>query len=620
MKRSSDFQSARLNEKPLTPGFVKTPLEAHRLETSSRFRHYMLTSNANLRNFLAHSLGRSATTTDKNGCGTERWCRPWPVLASVLFLLLFLPSPAWGQANPNSLPANDQLPDNAIWQFGESESTHNGFYKLVYSTNGQFLAARNSDNIVTVYDTKTRQPIQTLTGHDQPIQCVDFSRDGKYILTGAHGQRDDRKTEHTKIWNVRTGELKLDLDLQAFAAFFSPEGENILIMDDKAVNTIRLSDGKPLVKKVWKQSNERPLTMSRDGNRVAFYRSPVAGRVYNLSIYNLISKSTTVLPGNATLPKYATFSDNNLYLAAIFNRDENAYLWDLRTKMQFALAGHSERTTAIAFSRDSRFLSSTGLDNSAIIWDLLTQQKITELKAHRDNVNSVAFSPLDAKLVTGSSGTTDNRGIIWDLNSLLFPIKDSQPPMPANADAFKHLWIRMSGRPPQHALIAMRQLALGGGDLLSFLETKIGVSTTSVDEKEIIKLIGMLNSEQYSEREQASLALKKHGPHAISLANQALKQATTAEIRYRIQRLLRQPIVRPPIDPQELCRLHRSIMALEMMANGDAINISGQTASDVVKRAMFALQTLALGHENIDVANDAQSALDRIALRQQRSR
>jgi hypothetical protein len=39
-----------------------------------------------------------------------------------------------------------------------------------------------------------------------------------------------------------------------------------------------------------------------------------------------------------------------------------------------------------------------------------------------------------------------------------------------------------------------------------------------------------------------------------------------------------------------------------------------------VKRAIFALQTLALGHENIDVANDAQSALDRIALRQQRSR
>lgn len=580
----------------------------------------MLTSNANLKNFLAHALGRSATTTDKNGGGTERWCRPWPVLVSVLLLLLFLPSLAWGQANPNSLPANDQLPDNAIWQFGESESIFKGFYKLVYSTNGQFLAARNSDNIVTVYDTKTRQPIQIFTGHDQPIQCVDFSRDGKYILTGAHGQRDDRKTEHTKIWNVRTGELKLDLDIQAFAAFFSPEGENILIMDDKAVNTIRISDGKPLVKKVWKQSNERPLTMSRDGNHVAFYRSPVAGRVYNLSIYNLISKSTTVLPGNATLPKYATFSDNNLYLAAIFNRDENVYLWDLRTKMQFALAGHSERTTAIAFSRDSRFLSSTGLDNSAIIWDLLTQQKITELKAHRDNVNSVAFSPLDAKLVTGSSGTTDNRGIIWDLNSLLFPIKDFQPPKPANADAFKHLWIRMSGRPPQHALIAMRQLALGGGDLLSFLETKIGVSTTSVDEKEIIKLIGMLNSEQYSEREQASLALKKHGAHAISLANQALKQATTAEIRYRIQRLLRQPIVRPPIDPQELCRLHRSIMALEMMANGDAINTSGQTASDVVKRAIFALQTLALGHENIDVANDAQSALDRIALRQQRSR
>ena len=390
-------------------------------------------------------------------------------------------------------------------------------------------------------------------------------------------------------------------------------------MDEKAVNTIRIADGKPLVKKVWKQANERPLTMSRDGNRVAVYRSPIAGRVYNLSIYNLSSKSTTVLQGNITLPKYATFSNDNLHLAAIFNRDENAYLWDLRTRTQFVLSGHSERTTAIAFSSDSRFLASTGLDDSAIIWDLFTRQKITALNAHQDNVNSVTFAPLDAKLVTGSSGQKDNRGIVWNLNSLLFSSKELQPPQPADANAFTHLWIRMSARPPQHALITTRKLALGGADLLGFLEEKIGVSTASIDEQEITKLIGMLNSELYSEREQASIALKEHGPHAISLANQALNKATTAEMRYRIMRLLRQPVVRPPIDPQELCRLHRSIMALEMMANGDAITTSKQAASDIVKRAIFALQTLALGHENIDVANDAQAALDRIAARRQRA-
>jgi hypothetical protein len=176
----------------------------------------------------------------------------------------------------------------------------------------------------------------------------------------------------------------------------------------------------------------------------------------------------------------------------------------------------------------------------------------------------------------------------------------------------------MSARPPQHALITTRKLALGGANLLGFLEEKIGVSTASVDEKEITKLIEMLNSELYSERERASIALKEHGPHAISLANQALEKAKTAEMRYRIMRLLRQPIMRPPIDPQELCRLHRSIMALEMMASGVAITASQQAANDVVKRAIFALQTLALGHENIDVANDAQAAIDRITARNQR--
>ncbi len=579
----------------------------------------MFSGNANLKSLFAHWFTRSNDTVDTDPCTASRGWALSIASALALLLVLFLTSPTLGQSANESLPDNAQLPDDAIWQFGENESPYNGIYKLAYSTDGKYLAARSSDNIVTVYDTKTHQPLQTFAGHDQPIQCIDFSKDGKYVLTGANGQRDDRKTEHTKIWDIQTGKLKLDLDIQAYAAFFSPNGENILIMDEKAVNTIRIADGKLLVKKIWKQSNERPLTMSRNGNRVAFYRSPIAGRVYNLSIYDLTSKSTTVLQGNLNQPKYATFSNDNLHLAAIFNRDENAYLWDLRTRTQFVLSGHSERTAAIAFSSDSRFLASTGLDDSAIIWDLLTRQKVKALDAHADNVNSVAFAPLDAKLVTGSSGQKDNRGIIWNLNSLLFSAKEIEPPKPADANAFKHLWIRMSARPPQHALVTTRKLALGGVQLIGFLEEKIGVSTAGVDEDEIIKLIDMLNSELYSERESASIALKEHGPHAISLANQALEKATTAETRYRITRLLRQPVVRPPIDPQELCRLHRSIMALEMMANGDAVAKSAEAARDVEKRAIFALQTLALGHENIDVANDAQAALDRIAAKKQRS-
>ena len=306
----------------------------------------MFTGKANLKSVFSRSFIRSNDTAGKDDSWIIIGWRASKTLVSAFLLVLFLTGLSWGQTATEPQPKNDQLPADAIWQFGENESSYNGIYKLVYSTDGKYLAARSSDNIVTVYDANTHQPIQALAGHDQPIQCVDFSKDGKYVLTGANGQRDDRKTEHTKIWDIQTGELILDLNIQAYAAFFSPDGENILIMDEKAVNTVRLKDGKLLVKKIWKQSNERPLTMSRNGNRVAFYRSPIAGRVYNLSIYNLTSKSTTVLQGNLNMPKYATFSDDNLHLAAIFNRDENAYLWDLRTRTQFVLSGHSERTAA----------------------------------------------------------------------------------------------------------------------------------------------------------------------------------------------------------------------------------------------------------------------------------
>ncbi len=243
----------------------------------------MLTCPANLRSVLSRSSVRSSDTASKDDWWTEGSRRASSTLVHALLIVLFFAGHSCGQSVTEPLPDNAQLPADAIWQFGENESSYNGLYKLAYSADGEYLAARNSDNIVTVYDTKTHQPLQTFAGHDQPIQCVDFSKDGTYVLTGANGQRDDRKTEHTKIWNVQTGELKLDLNIQAYAAFFSSDGENVLIMDEKAVNTVRISDGKLLVKKIWKQSNERPLTMSRDGNRVAFYRSPVAGRAYTRS-------------------------------------------------------------------------------------------------------------------------------------------------------------------------------------------------------------------------------------------------------------------------------------------------------------------------------------------------
>ncbi len=544
----------------------------------------------------------------QNGC--NGLCSLFVVLLSLFCCM----QPMHAQSLDDSSQTDDQLPENAIWQFGNPESAHSGFYKLVFSHDGKFLAARNSRNVVTVYDAETHQPLDEFEGHDQPVQCIDFSKDGKYLLTGAHGQRDDQQLEHTKIWNLKTGELQLDLKIQAFAAFFSPQGEDVLILDEDVVHKVRITDGKTVFKRVWKRQNEKPLTMSRDGNRIAYYRNPVAGRLYNLSVLDLRSQTTTTLPGNATLPREARFSDNNLYLAAIFNRDENAYLWDLRTKTQFALSGHSERTTSIAFSADSRFLASTSLDDTAIVWDLLTRQKISGIKFHRDNVNSVAFSPLDAQFATGASGKVDNRGIVWNLNSILFPVTQSRGADPKDANAFKHLWIRMSARPPQHALIAMRQLTLGGIELLGFLEKKIGVSTIQINQKEIAEWIVSLDSMTYAERERASAALKELGPHVLSLADRALENATTAEVRYRIQKLLRQPIIRPPSDPQELCRIHRSIMALEMMARGDA-NLDLKESKVLADRAVFALQTLALGHENIDVANDAQSALDRIALR-----
>jgi hypothetical protein len=87
-------------------------------------------------------------------------------------------------------------------------------------------------------------------------------------------------------------------------------------------------------------------------------------------------------------------------------------IWDTATgKELFALRGHADRVTSVAFSPDGQRLASGSSDKTVKIWDCATGKELLALKGHARGVLSVAFSPDGQRLASASNDRTVR---IWD--------------------------------------------------------------------------------------------------------------------------------------------------------------------------------------------------------------
>ncbi|KAM0703971.1 hypothetical protein Q7P35_008977 [Cladosporium inversicolor] len=78
------------------------------------------------------------------------------------------------------------------------------------------------------------------------------------------------------------------------------------------------------------------------------------------------------------------------------------------------LEGHSDRVTAVQFSRDGSKLVSVSDDGKVIVWDPNTGAQLQTLEGHSSGVTAVQFSCDGSKLASASD---DGKVIVWDPNT-----------------------------------------------------------------------------------------------------------------------------------------------------------------------------------------------------------
>lgn len=236
------------------------------------------------------------------------------------------------------------------------------------SPNNKFaLTAACGDNNARLWDlTKFPLSYRELSGHETEINCLTFSGDGKFVLTGGGDSK-------LILWNLQAPEIT-SIELLAHESEIGS-----VAIDANAHFALSGSvDGTVFL---WDLQQD-PITFKLLGQ----YDHPI---------------SSVALKSDASF--------------ALVASSDFAYLWNLtlpRYKFR-KLRGHTDLVCSVSFSADGKFAITGSCDNTARLWNLTTYPlNCKTLRGDKDWIMCASFSYDSKKVITGCS---DNSYRIWNL-------------------------------------------------------------------------------------------------------------------------------------------------------------------------------------------------------------
>ena len=290
--------------------------------------------------------------------------------------------------------------------------------KAVFSPDGKYIATASNDNTAKLWDLDGNV-LATYAGHKAGIKTVQFSPDKSYVVT-ASGDKT------AILWGVRPtlAPILLKHGGEVVSARFLPDGKRILTASNDMTVRLWSADDTTKPLKIYEKrfgpdryGNNRiySLDISPDGERFITTGTDYTVRIWEVEtgmvIKHWVEGRDHCTPDGWCGATNARYSSDGKYIVTsdfggvvkIFDSEGNS----LRS-----IKAHGDEVNGIAISRDNKRLVTGSNDQTIRLWDFETGKLQKEFKGHFGAVRWVNFSVKGDRIISGSDDWTVK---LWDL-------------------------------------------------------------------------------------------------------------------------------------------------------------------------------------------------------------
>ena len=278
-------------------------------------------------------------------------------------------------------------------------------YGILFSPDGKYIARIEQDNTATIWEKASEQKVLTI----KDTQSMGFSKDGYFIT--------DQTDNTVKIFDISRQKLILQMphEEDIWYSELSPNSKYLAIRESETLKVWHLKTGK----KVFEQEEIENLDFSPDGKYLATIEN--TGReikIWELLNGKEIRESRKIyydfdrfFPSEygSTLIK---FSADGQQLLSGFTNGGEAIVWTVKNGKKVNHFRHDDAIQDATFISNSNYLATTGMDNTARIWDISTGKEIFRLPHDEREVWTVESSP-DGKYI--ATAGQDYTARVWEV-------------------------------------------------------------------------------------------------------------------------------------------------------------------------------------------------------------